>query len=361
MPANAFRWTSGFYRLHGLPAGGPASHDLWLSRVLPDDRQRIDALLAEALRTGQRFSSEYRTNDLEGGERWVALEGVCALGEKETVVRMSGYCVDITRRKRTEVALIRTEKLAVAGRLAASIAHEINDPLDAAINLLYLLRDRVPDPEGITYLNDAVAQLERVSTISQQTLRFSRSSNRFSEHRPSELVDSTLDLLGPKLKLSETTVRTEIRRDSPIHCSSSEIQQILTNLVNNAVDAMGSGGTLRIRISEAADWRSGNGREARITIADNGSGMTRDVLLHMREPFFTTKQDLGTGLGMWVVYELVERYGGRMTVRTSTAAQHRGTVFLISFPLGRVPEAVDDVHDRQASVSISGADQIFSA
>ena len=304
----------------------------------------MDAPLAEALRTGQRLTSEYRIDGLEGVERWIALDGLCVLDDKQTVMRMSGYCVDITRRKRTELALIRTEKLAVAGRLAASIAHEINDPLDAAMNLLYLLRDRVSDAEGITYLNDAVEQLERVSTISQQTLRFSRSSNRVSQHRPSELVNSTLNLLGPKLKLSGTTVRKEVRHDSLIHCSSSEIQQILTNLINNAVDAMGQGGMLWVRVSESSDWKSGRGREARITIADNGSGMSRDVLRHMREPFFTTKQDLGTGLGLWVVYELIERYGGRMTVRTSTAGQHRGTVFSIALPIGRVVEVADEPH-----------------
>ena len=345
---DTFRWTSGFYRLHGLPAGGPADQEIWLARVLPDDRQKIAAPLEEALRTGQRFSSEYRVGGLEGAERWVACDGLCVLDETKKVVRMNGYCVDITRRKRTEFALIRTEKLAVAGRLAASIAHEINNPLDAAINLLYLLRDHIPDAEGISYLDDAVAQLERVSTISQQTLRFSRNSSRISPHRSSELVDSTLNLLGPKLKLSGTTVKTEVRRDPVLYCSSSEIQQILTNLVNNAVDAMGQDGVLRIRVSESRDWRTGDGRGARITVADNGSGMTEDVLKRMREPFFTTKQDLGTGLGMWVVYELVERYGGRMTVRTSTATQHRGTVFSISLPRGSLLEALEAPDHRGA-------------
>ena len=336
--ANVSRWTPGFYRLHGLPGGGPASHDIWISRVLPEDRQKVLASLADALGTGQRFSSEYRINDLEGAERWIACDGVCVLDDAGTVTQMSGYCVDITRRKRTEVALIRTEKLAVAGRLAASIAHEINDPLDAAINLLYLLRDRVHDAEGTTHLNEAVAQLERVSTISQQTLRFSRNSTRVSQHRPSKLIESTLNLLGPKLKLSGTTVKTEVRQDPQIYCSSSEIQQILTNLVNNAVDAMGQGGTLRLRVSETLDGKTGRSRQARITIADSGSGMTQDVLRHMREPFFTTKQELGTGLGMWVVYELIERYGGRMMVRTSTVGQHRGTAFSIALPLGCAPE-----------------------
>ncbi len=343
--ADTSRWTAGFRRLHGLPAGGPANHAAWLARVYPEDRQRIEAALADALRGGQRFSSEYRTNDPGGVERWVACDGSCVSGEQETVIRMSGYCVDITRRKRTDLALIRTEKLAVAGRLAASIAHEINNPLDAATNLLYLLRDRVHDPEGLTYLDDAVAQLERVATISQQTLRFSRSSNRVSQHRPSELVESTLHLLGPKLKLSGTTVRMEVRRDPLIHCSAGEIQQILTNLINNAVDAMGQGGTLRLRVSESGGWKTDGDSEARITIADNGSGMAGDVLRHMREPFFTTKQDHGTGLGMWVVYELTERHGGRLTVRTRTAGERRGTVFSLSLPLHRAPDAVEASHD----------------
>ena len=342
---NKSKWSAGFYRLHGLEPGGPANYDIWKSRLHPDDADRAEAEVIKAVEEVGSFFSEYRVFTPDGGIRWIACQGTTHAGPDGRAVSMNGYCGDVTRRKLADMALLQSEKLAVAGRLSASIAHEVNNPLEAAINLLYLLRDGVQGEEYSGYLNEAMQQLERVAQITNQTLRFSRKHGLSAHCRPSELVEGTLRLIRPKLHLENVDVNVEIRSDTEFYCSASEIQQILTNIINNATEAIVSPGRIRIRISDSRDWRTRNIRGVRITIADTGSGMSAYTLSKMQEPFFTTKQGTGTGLGMWVVRELLEKHHATLSISTSSKSRRHGTVMSLFFPL--------DSRDTQTSEAAS--------
>jgi two-component system, chemotaxis family, CheB/CheR fusion protein len=252
---------------------------------------------------------------------------------------MSGYGGDVTRRKLADQALLHNEKMAIAGRLIATIAHEINNPLDAAMNIIYLLRSGVSEDERAFLIDEATLQLERISQISRQTLNFSRASVRATLSKPSALVDEAVRLLSPKLRLAQIEITTEVRADSEFYCERREAQQILTNILNNAIEAAEEPCRLRIRITDSVDWRHREQHGIRITIADTGPGMPRNVLERISEPFFTTKDGTGTGLGMWVVRELITKQNGDLSISSSTAPSHHGTAVSLFIPFAIEPIA----------------------
>jgi two-component system CheB/CheR fusion protein len=153
------------------------------------------------------------------------------------------------------------------------------------------------------------------------------------------LIENTLKLLRPKLALSHIVIQFEIRGDTDFFCSGSEIQQVLTNIINNAAEAMKGPGKVRIRASDSVDWKARDQKGVRITIADTGSGMSPETLRRMQEPFFTTKEGTGTGLGMWVVRELIEKHKGTMSVRSCSTQDRHGTTISLFIPSG---PAADD-------------------
>ena len=196
------------------------------------------------------------------------------------------------------------------------------------------LQDRVTElnEQQTAYLDEAMQQVRRISQVASQTLKFSRSSNRNASWKPSELIENTLHLLRPKLQSAHVEVSTEIRQDPDLSCSTGEIQQVLINLINNSVEAMTGSGKIRVRAAASPDWGNRTRRGVRITVADTGSGMTRVTLQRMREAFFTTKEGTGTGLGMWIVGELLDKHDGRLSVRSSTDPDHHGTVSSLFLP-----------------------------
>jgi PAS domain S-box-containing protein len=337
--AQKSKWSHGYYRLHGLQFGEPVNLDVRRKCIHAEDFDRVEAAIDRAVAEGDTFHEEYRVLLPGGAVRWVACQGTAITNSDGKVIKMSGFGGDVTRRKLADLALLRNEKMAIAGRLIATIAHEINNPLDAAMNILYLLRSGVKESDEAGLLEEATLQLQRIAQISRQTLNFSRSSVRAALLKPSVLVDDTLRLLGPKLRLAQIEVTTEVRGDSEFYCERREAQQILTNIVNNAIEAAQGPGKLRIRISNSVDWRRRKQPGIRITIADTGGGMPPEVLQRISEPFFTTKEATGTGLGMWVVHELVKKQNGTMSISSSTAPSHRGTAVSLFIPFAVDPVA----------------------
>jgi signal transduction histidine kinase len=223
-------------------------------------------------------------------------------------------------------ALLRSEKLAVTGRLAASIAHEINNPLEAVTNLLFLLRSETSSEQRKKYLGQAEQELARVAEITKQTLRFYREPSQPTVTRIGSVIDSVLMLFGPRLAASSIAVeRQERSPKATILSTPGELRQVIANLVGNAIDAMRSGGSLRIRISERCGF-------VRLTIADTGTGIPSDVLPMIFEPFVTTKGETGTGLGLWVTAEIMKRNGWKIRVRSNRDPGHSGTTFSILIP-----------------------------
>jgi signal transduction histidine kinase len=223
-------------------------------------------------------------------------------------------------------ALLRSEKLAVTGRLAASIAHEINNPLEAVTNLLFLMRADLSREQRDKYLAQAEQELARVAEITKQTLRFYREPSQPTATRIITVLDSVLMLFGQRLAGAGIQVEREERAPSATVLSTpGELRLVIANLVGNAIDAMRGGGRLRVRISQ-------NRQLIRLTIADTGVGIPQDVLPTIFEPFVTTKGETGTGLGLWVTTEILKRNRWRIRVRSRSNPGRSGTVFSLVIP-----------------------------
>jgi PAS domain S-box-containing protein len=330
---NKTKWSKGFARLHGIEDEDVGTYEVWRPRVHVDDIDGVEKEIQRAISEIGTFYSEYRV-ELPGSEvRWVGCQGKALVGADGKAASMTGYCGDVTRRKLADLAIIQNEKLAIVGRLSASIAHEVNNPLAAATNLLYLVRLETLSDSQTDHFDQAMQQLERVAQIANQTLRFSRASNRGSHCKPSELIENTLRFLHSKLNFAQVEVKTEIRQDPQFFCWSGEMQQVLTNLINNSIEAMAGSGKIRIRASASVDWKNRARKGVRITVADAGSGMSSQTSRRMREAFFTTKDGTGTGLGMWIVYELMDKHRGKVSVRSSMGPDHRGTLISLFVPM----------------------------
>jgi PAS domain S-box-containing protein len=254
---------------------------------------------------------------------------------RESDDKISGILVlgvDVTERRRVESALLQSEKLAAVGRLSASIAHEINNPLEAVTNLLYLIdQDDELGEQTRSFTHLAQQELARVSQIATQTLRFYRQPTARTSVRVSELLDSVLKLYQGRLTSAGVEVVRDYRGASPVLCFEGELRQVFTNLVGNALDASRDGGKITLRERDATHWRIGK-KGVRITIADRGHGMSRETLARIFEPFFSTKGITGTGLGLWVSMGIIQKHQGRIKVKSSTSSQHHGTVFSMFIP-----------------------------
>lgn len=247
------------------------------------------------------------------------------------VSAVASATIELTAQKRAEAALVQAEKLAAVGRLASSIAHEINNPLEAVTNLIYLARSQAILPDVKHFLDLAEAELRRVAVIANGTLRFHKQSTRPTEAAAEGLFDSVMTLHEGRLRNSGVTVKRRPRATRTVLCFEGDIRQVLNNLVGNAIDAMPHGGRLLLRSREATDWRTGR-RGIVVTVADTGSGMPENVRQHIFEAFYTTKGDSGTGLGLWISRDIVERHHGRLCVRSSRNPAHHGTVFTLFLP-----------------------------
>jgi PAS domain S-box-containing protein len=264
------------------------------------------------------------------GTRWPVLLSVSPLrNARGEIVGASAIARDISAEKQSAEAVRRSEKLATTGRLAASIAHEINNPLEALANLLYLARH--DSSHAADYLTLAEQEVGRVAKLAQQTLGFVRDTSSPDSMDPAAIMDEILQLYSRKLERRQIRVTRRYRSSCQISGYSGELRQLLANLLVNAVDAMADGGSLQVRVATGRDWSSGR-EGVRITVADNGSGIPRDNLRQIFEPFYTTKQDTGTGLGLWVSRGIVQKHGGSIRVRSRVDGRVTGTVFLIFLP-----------------------------
>ena len=248
---------------------------------------------------------------------------------KGQIVGASAIARDISAQKRSEEALRRNEKLATAGRLAASIAHEINNPLEAVTNLIYLARHDPANAPG--HLEMAERELERVAHIAQQTLGFVRESSVATALDVGSVLDEVLRLYSSKLLKKRIQVVKRFR-GAAIRAYGGELRQLFSNLIVNAVEAMNAGGHLWLRVRPVQEYVDGGRRGVRVVVADNGSGISAEHFEHLFEPFYTTKKDAGTGLGLWLSLGIVRKHGGSIRVRTRSLAGMSGTVFSIFLP-----------------------------
>jgi PAS domain S-box-containing protein len=305
-----------------------------------EDREAPNRRVTSEILAGTRFrSAEVVVAPAAGGEPRhmllsagpMALPGDAARGFVITLF-------DIEERKRAEEALRESEKLAETGRLAATIAHEINNPLEAVTNLLYLMSILPSLPPPLTeYTRLAQAELERVSHITRQTLAFHRHSERPEPVRLSELVDSVLFLYSRQAVAKHVEISRDVRFSGEILGFAGELRQVLSNLFSNALEASLQGGRLRVRVYESREYNNSNKPGVRIVIGDNGTGISPGNSRRIFQPFFTTKGAKGSGLGLWVTQGIVAKHQGFIRVRSSTNTPRRGTVFSIFLPFTARP------------------------
>lgn len=240
---------------------------------------------------------------------------------------------DCTERRSSEIALMRAEKLAAAGKLAASIAHEVNNPLEGLTNMLYLANESTNIEEIRQWLAQAQGEVNRLSYITRRTLGFYRENAQSSAYRPAEVIEEVMSFYVPEALAKNVQLEAQIRTQQEIYGVPGELRQVLSNLISNSIDAMPNGGVIRLVARRVTSLRDSRQSGVRITVADNGPGIPPPVLQHIFEPFFTTKQDTGTGLGLWVSKELIEKHGGSLRVHSSISGAITGTVFSIYLPM----------------------------
>lgn len=302
-----------------------------VAEVLGPSFENVATRLRAALAgEAQLFESPMQTVE---GERYLLVRHIPDRDLAGQVRGVIVHGIDITERKRSEQVLLQTEKLAAVGRLASSIAHEINNPLESVVNLVYLIETTALEDaeQAVRDAHLAQQELARVSQIATQTLRFFKQSTAPKLANMAELIESVLTLYSGRLSNSNITLERQFDDTMQILCFEGEVRQVLNNLVGNALDAMRLGGRLLVRIRRGFDWQTGR-IGCRITIADTGEGMSPATLSRLFEAFFTTKGISGTGLGLWLSSGIVKKHGGRLSVKSSASGKRRGTVFVLSLP-----------------------------
>lgn len=246
---------------------------------------------------------------------------------------------DITQTRLAEEALRRSEKLAAVGQLASSIAHEINNPLEAITNLIYLVRHARTLEEASGFAAQAEHELARVADIVTQTLRFHRQQSGASLVDLNDLIPQVVRMYRTRLRQRGAKIVLRLLPTPPALLLEGELRQVLNNLVRNAHDAMNADGILHIRLRPARSLRSGV-PGFRLTIADNGTGFLPEMRKHLYEPFHTSKEVTGTGLGLWITKGIMDKHGGTISMRSRLAQPEspgrHGTVFALWLPLAPV-------------------------
>jgi PAS domain S-box-containing protein len=305
-----------------------------LDRFIPERFREVHrAHVADYAATGRTTRSMYSPATLTGlradGEEFpveITLSRVNVGGNQ----LYTAILRDITVRKQTEAALIQSEKLASVGRLAATVAHEINNPLEAIAGLLYLLqRNPSLDDTARQYVDKAAIEVKHAGQITRQTLGLSKAGAAVTRFQPTEVMSSVLELFNRRLDKKGVTCEREFSTELTITGVESEIRQVCWNLLTNSLDAVPSTGRIKVRIS--ANPSAAGAPGVRITVADNGHGINADKLAHVFEPFFTTKQH-GNGLGLWITNEVVKKHSGLIRVRSRSAGERTGTVFSVFLP-----------------------------
>lgn len=327
-PAGSTLYQSGrWYAYTGISPENGLGYG-WHEVIHPEDFEPNLRLWEEANRNGTEYENELRIRRADGEYRWFLIRATPIRGDNGAIQFWFGTNTDITEKKLAQDALLRAEKLAVAGRFAATVAHEVNNPLTAVINIHYVLSLTENLPANVRdLLHTADNELRRVSHILRQTLAFYRENSPKEHVRLLPLMDEVLAIFGRRLESRSIQLQLDIPAGIQFTGSSGEIRQVLCNLVGNALDASGPGDRIIVRARKFS--LNGSRSQVNISIADSGSGIPRENLKSIFEPFFTSKVGVGTGLGLWVSKQLIERNAGFIRVRSRVG---QGTVFRLSFP-----------------------------
>lgn len=299
-------------------------------RLIPEHLQSDEKMILDSIRAGRRIE-HFDTVRLAKDGRCleVSLTVSPIKDEQGRIIGASKILRDISGRKQMEQSLLQAEKIAATGRMAARIAHEINNPLEAVTNLLYLMRPMITDPEGIRYLDSAESELMRVSHIAKQTLGYYREQAEASSTSLADVVLDAIAVYEPRCTGLGIKIRKSLDSSRKVFVRRGEIMQVISNLIANSIYAMPKGGVLSLSVKDTMEPADG----IVLTVADTGVGIAADDLPRVFEAFFTTRTTVGTGIGLFVARQFVEGHGGRVEIESRTEAENHGTSVHVFLPI----------------------------
>lgn len=330
LDGNITSWNQGAERIFGYTV--EEILELPVTVIVPQELHADESLLLRKVQAGNRIEHFQTVRINKRGDRiHVSLTVSPVKDEHGEIIGAAKIARDITQEKKLEAALYTSEKLASVGRLAATVAHEINNPLQAVTNFIHLAKQQsMSSPKILRYLADADRELGRVIHLAQQTLGFYR-DNSYPVLMPvSDVVEDVLAIYERKLTYKGLQIERRLEPDLTICTAQGELKQVISNLLANAIDASARAGKIIVHARASRDFQSDR-RGIRITVADTGSGIAQEDRAKVFTPFFTTKKDVGTGLGLWITKDLLEKKGGSIRFR-SRASERSGTVMSIYLP-----------------------------
>ncbi len=322
-------WNAAAEKMFGYSAQEMVGRSI--TTIIPPELHADEDRILATIARGERIEHFETVRVRKNGKRvQVSLTVSPVRDQGGNIIGAAKIARDITEAKKAEQSLRTAERLASVGRLAATVAHEINNPLEAITNLIYLAKGAESLSSAHKYLAAAEEELDRVFHITRQTLGFYREPKGAAAVRLSTIVTSLLPVFSSRTRSKEIQVLPEVKGDTELYVIPGEIRQVIANLFSNSIDAVPHGGRIRIRVSAVV---AGDGAKGvRLTVADNGPGISPDVREHLFEPFVTSKKDVGTGLGLWISRNIVEAHGGTIRVRSSAKQGASWTVFSVFIP-----------------------------
>ncbi len=302
-------------------------------RIIPEELQSDEPIILAKIAAGERIDHFETVRLTKDGRRLdVSLSISPVHDESGLIIGAAKILRDISSKKRFEQSIIQAEKLAATGRMAATIAHEINNPLEAIVNLIYLSRDLATDPQQAGYLEAAASEVDRVSHIAKQTLGYYRDSAGAASTSLSDIAAKAIRVYEARCKNAGIRIESHFDPSPNIVLRKGEIMQVLSNLIANAIYAMPSGGTLSISVKHPS-YGNGSGDGVVLSVEDTGVGISAEKIPHIFEAFYTTRGNIGTGIGLFVARQFIEGHGGKIQVESRTGPQSHGTKMSIYLPL----------------------------
>jgi PAS domain S-box-containing protein len=309
----------------------------WQKVHHPDHIQRVIERIQRAWVSGEPWEDTFPLRGKDGSYRWFLSRALPIRNDEGSIIRWFGTNTDITERMNAEESLRRSEKLAAVGKLAASVAHELNNPLTTVVNLVFLAQHESNDATRRDHLARADLELQRVSSLANRTLSFYHGGISEGMISLEELIKETVAIFEPGCAQRNIKLTTEVTGSPAVKGSKDELWQVLVNLLSNAIDSIGQNGVIRVRAKTTRNPTSGI-YKVRLTVADNGCGIDQKNGKKIFEAFFTTKGAVSSGLGLWIARDVLISHGGVIRYRSRTDQGHSGTVMSVILPAANVVE-----------------------
>jgi PAS domain S-box-containing protein len=324
-------WNAAATRLFGYSADEMIG--MSILKLIPEDLHSDEKTIMENIRAGRRVEHFETVRRTKSGQLLDVSVGVSPIRDQHgRVIGASKILRDISTRKRLEQALLQAEKIAATGRMAATIAHEINNPLEAVMNLMYLLRPMIVDPAGISYFESVEMELGRVSHIAKQTLGYYREHAAASRASIGDIVLHAITIYEPRCTATGIEIKKAINSSRKIMLCRGEMMQVVSNLLMNSIYAMPVGGVLSISVEDAVGSPDG----IVLTVQDDGVGIAEADLPRVFEAFFTTRSTVGTGIGLFVAKQFVEGHGGQIEIESRQGRENHGTTVRVFLPISTI-------------------------